>query len=82
MNAKQRGILIAGVILVLLIGLFPPWTYVLGMPLGVHFIFAPPQTEGIIQIDAYRLKIEYITLALVIGGLFFIARPLKREETK
>lgn len=87
MNAIQRGILIAGATLGLLIGLFPPWIYGVGRPLGIHFIFTPPtlqewSSRTLLQFDRSCLVLEFVTLVLFIGTLFFAARTLKHEDTK
>jgi hypothetical protein len=76
MNEKQKKILKIGVIVFLLIGIYPPWTetyysnkYESETPKGYSFIFSPPHAYlpfGI-KIDITRLIIQW----LIAGGIVY-----------
>jgi hypothetical protein len=77
MNEKQRKILLIGLAVFLLIGLYPPWTetyysakYNSEQPKGYSLIFSPPTTylpQGI-KIDVTRLVVQWI----LAGGVIFV----------
>ena len=85
-NEKQRKFIIAGVVVVILMGLFPPWTYTFkyktaysNEPAGYGFILAPPEkknkamTHGI-ELDMKRLSVQLVIALLATGlGVFLTA---------
>jgi hypothetical protein len=80
MNAKQKIIIQIGILLVLLMGLVPPWIKTIHlrniqrqMSEGYHFIFSPPnQTCGLcsVEIDIPRLLGEWFIIGIVALALF------------
>lgn len=46
----------------------------LGSIAGYHPIFAPPSLDAMVQIDLYRLGVEWITATAIFAGLYFV-RP-------
>lgn len=87
LNSKQRKILIIGVVVILLMGAVPPWTYTFKhtstyseRPAGYYFIVSPPspiaasRAHGI-KIDASRLFIQWITTIVAVSiGLMLAAK--------
>lgn len=80
MNNKQKIAIVIGLILVVLMGLFPPWkTTMLGIEvsLGYHLIFAPMGVKeqlGPSNVDALRLLVQWIGVCIVIGGVVLILK--------
>ena len=82
MNAAQRILVILGLLGLMIMGLFPPWTSRLGPPsfyvesdLGYRFLFAPPEGLGV-GVNVYRLLIQACILVAAIGILFVLACKL------
>jgi hypothetical protein len=87
MNEKQQKILRIGLIIILLMGIFPPWTYTLNTdkvnsesPAGYALIFSPPETQykasaafGI-KIDITRLIIQWVVVGAATFAFFSQAR--------
>lgn len=83
MNKKQKVALWVGIAAAVIMGLYPPWNYdhpKLGSKsIGYSSIFTPAQkqvteyndtyTETANAIDATRLIIEWVLVAIVTGGL-------------
>lgn len=73
-NEKQRKVVIVGIVLFILMGLFPPWTYTLSAhsikrekPAGYALIISSPEPEKNsmvfgVKIDVPRLIIQWIVL--------------------
>lgn len=76
LNNKQRIILIIGVLLFALMGLFPPWINTLYgeihqvLPAGYAFIASPPNPkflDGGVSLDISRLVVQWFILIVVTG---------------
>lgn len=91
LNDKQRKIVIVGVVLFVLMGLFPPWTYTLDLqsihrekPAGYALIVSPPEPErgspafGV-TIDISRLIVQWFVLAAATGLGVFMTRTQGKE---
>ena len=85
MNVKQQKILRIGIIVMLLIGLFPPWIdtiytekYNQETPRGYFLIFSPPEAHSYgvygVKIDITRLVIQWLIAGGVIYFLYYQAR--------
>jgi len=89
MNAKQKKVLWIGMILMALMGLFPPWVMVypsfMGtdikrsiviVPAGYAPIFNPPATRGwgAPRLDFSRLFLQWGTVGILVGGLLLILK--------
>ncbi|MFI5364967.1 MAG: hypothetical protein ACHQ4J_05025 [Candidatus Binatia bacterium] len=77
MNTKQRRLILFGIVVMVLMGLFPPWTKSVHVrqvhfqrPAGYALIFEPPEPQGSesLEIDFVRLLIQWIGIALLVGG--------------
>lgn len=91
MNDKQRKIVIVGVVLFILMGLFPPWTYTLDAqsihrekPAGYALIISPPGPEKNapafgVKIDISRLIVQWLVLAATTGLGVFMTRTQDKE---
>ena len=90
LNGRQSKIVIIGVVLFVLIGLMPPWTYTLDLqsihretPAGYAWIFSSPVPEQDtltfgIKIDSTRPVVQWLVLAAATGlGVF-----MTRAQTK
>jgi len=81
-NRRQIIALWAGIAILVLVGLFPPWTRMyddqVRRPAGYHFIMLPPASDaGGVEIDLVGLLIEWGLVVFVVGGLIvtFRRRP-------
>lgn len=88
MNSKQRIVILAGMVVAVLIGLFPPWDYVydytrMGIfgiariePAGYHLIFLPPNppVSYSAKLSIARLLIQWVILGIAVTGTFFLFR--------
>ncbi len=86
-NEKQRQIIIAGLVVATLMGLFPPWTATFKAkniysekPAEYGLIFAPPAkgeksfAHGL-YLDITRLSIQWVVVLLVTGlGVILTAK--------
>jgi len=91
LNVKQRIIAIVGVVLFVLMGLIPPWTYTFDArsihsekPAGYALIISPPvpEKDGLafgVKIDISQLIIQWLVLAAVTGLGVFITRTQDKE---
>ena len=83
-NPTQKKILIVGIVIVLLIGVIPPWNYTYKSSstyretdAGYSFIMSPPPARGGhgIKIDISRLVIQWIvTIAATTAGVMLTAK--------
>jgi hypothetical protein len=99
MKARQKQVLIVGIAVAVLMGVFPPWTdsFLLDSgaqgkiqsqsSVGYSFIFDPPQAQPQMQmfhtfaIDIRRLFVEWVVVALAVGGgLVYFREPVKKSE--
>jgi hypothetical protein len=67
---RQRHAILAGLGLVLLMLLVPPWKSSLGSRRGYGFIVAPPR--GAASIDLSRLFVQTLFVVLLTGGIVFL----------
>ena len=85
MNKKQKYILLVGILIFVLMGLFPPWNFsfkgsVVVTRTGPYaFIFSPPTykpygVEGAPRIDTSRLMVQGAIVVGVCCGLFFFLK--------
>lgn len=86
LNNNQRKIVMAGLILFLLMGLFPPWTYTLDVqsihrekPANYAFIALPPKPESThlahgVRIDISRLIVQWLVLTAAVSLGVFVTR--------
>jgi len=88
LNNKQRKIVIIGVVLFVLMGLFLPWKHTLDYesirwerPAGYAFIALPPEPEGAIgaRIDISRLIVQWLILAAASSLGMFMTRTQEKE---
>lgn len=90
MNRKQKLVLMVGICLITLMGLYPPWvrTFLVGQqrmraesPVGYASIFEPPEVRDHrvvgIHIDFSRLLIQWAAVATLFGGLFWALKTSK-----
>ena len=90
-NGKQRKLIIVGIVVVVLMGLFPPWAYTYSYntkyskePAGYGFILDPPMKKRFspahgIELDITRLSVQWIITLLATGLGVFLATTTKKE---
>jgi hypothetical protein len=74
MNRNQKIVIIVGLIIIVLMGLFPPWTFHYDgneYTVGYKFI---TQATGPVKIDESRLLIQWFCVCIVVGGLVLILK--------
>lgn len=69
MDTRQRRIILAGLGLILLMLLIPPWKSSGGYSRGYHFIVAPP--PSVTGVDFPRLVVQGLFIVLLTAGLVF-----------
>lgn len=81
MNKRQKIIILVGTALICLIGLYPPFTFVVHDPTfggevfaGYSFILLPPKPKGQsylvhVKVDVERLAVQWVLVILVVTGL-------------
>lgn len=91
LNKKQYKILVTSVVLFILMGLFPPWTYTLNAssvhrekPAGYALILAPPPPERDseafgVSLDIARLIVQWLVLCAAAGGAMVLVRDDKNK---
>jgi hypothetical protein len=85
-NSNQRKVLIVGIIAIVVMGIFPPWTYTFKyestyseVPAGYSLIVNPPapREEGYVhgvKLDISRLIIQWLIVSASTGlGLFLLS---------
>jgi hypothetical protein len=85
MSGIQKIVIAAGIMLIALSTLVPPWVYTfqtrgiqqVKIPAGYYFIFSPPQPRAIgylhgVQIDHSRLIIQTVTIISVTFVAFYL----------
>jgi hypothetical protein len=78
-NRKQRTCLWAGIIVFVLMGLFPPGYYASGYH-EYTFLFLPLIQVTGCRIDIHRLFVQWIMVAVVTGGLILTFRGSAAKE--
>jgi hypothetical protein len=94
LNTTQRVIILAGIAIIALMGLFPPWTYTLKAtmtyseePAGYGFIASPPRRKGDslmhgVKIDSSRLLIQWtVTIAASCFGVLVTAKRKDKQNS-
>ena len=83
-NDKARWVIIVGVIVFLLMGLFPPWYVGKGGDyisyVGYALIFSPPPNDNILfpsSIDTTRLAVQWLTVVVATVGVYWFVRGKK-----
>ena len=88
MSPKQKTILWIGIVLIVIMGLYPPWIITGSWqggqtenPGGYYFLTNPPtpdykETTGIpgAKVDFSRLVIQWIIVVVIAGGLIISVR--------
>lgn len=88
LNEKQKKLIVIGVAVIILMGLFPPWTYTFkyktaysNEPAGYGFILSPPKKKSKalahgIELDITRLSVQWIIVLMATGlGVFLTSKP-------
>lgn len=96
MNVNQKKCLMLGIIVIVIMGVFPPWRMYSCFPksnmkryepMGYSFIAEPPKpswqaiTKGV-AIDLPRLLIQWAIVAAITGGLIVCFKGEKDKEPK
>lgn len=93
LNEKQRKVVILGIVLFILMGLFPPWIYTLNAqsinrekPAGYALIISPPEPEKNavafgVKIDISRLIVQWLVLATATGFGVFMASQRNGDKS-
>jgi hypothetical protein len=82
MNKYQKSVLLLGLFVIVLMGLFPPWDFGFEGSVVIRsgpyaFIFSPPTykphgIEGIPRINTFRLLVQWgVTVVFISGLLLF-----------
>jgi hypothetical protein len=84
MENMRKKIISIAVVIIILMGVFPPWVekfkmkdFQLERPLGYAFIFSPPETTNNaygLSIDFSRLFLQWVVAILVVGLFIFVSR--------
>lgn len=92
MNKKFYLILAAGIVLLFLSVLFPPWvvfthgpTSVTELPYGYKFLFTAPEPDSpnvSMRVDFVTLFLEWLGLLLVVGLLLWRERRRERAAKR
>ena len=74
LNKKQRAVLLVGLMIIILMGSFPPWTYFNSyreFSAGYTFIVTPPYAPGElgygVKLDLSRLVVQWIMVLMAMG---------------
>lgn len=91
-NEKQKKLIIIGVVVIILMGIFPPWTYTFkyktansSEPAGYGFILSPPAKKSKalphgIELDVTRLCVQWLIVSFATGlGVFLTSEPKNRD---
>lgn len=79
MNDKQKLCLFAGIVVLVLMLLYPPWLHN-GYYHGYQFLWYTPALEGLFTIDWSRLIIQAVVTALVVAGCLLALNDGARKE--
>ncbi|MCP4331655.1 MAG: hypothetical protein GY785_03275 [Gammaproteobacteria bacterium] len=88
-NGKQKTLIVVGVLVFILAGLFPPWLYTLHVnnidrekPAGYAPIFDPPYPENDdirygVELDVSRLTVQWVVILTATGLCVFLTTSRK-----
>jgi hypothetical protein len=78
----QRAVMLAGVVVFALMGLFPPWAEPDYGSAGYGFIGTPPDPKRSVglHIDVARLIVQWVVLAAVVGTTVMLSKPTRQPE--
>lgn len=88
-HQKHRKILLSGILVIVLMGLYPPWLYTRShafsyseIPAGYSFILSAPKPEYSsseygVKIDIPRLFIQWVLVVAAMGAVILF---VKKEE--
>ncbi|NQU06020.1 MAG: hypothetical protein HQ568_08000 [Calditrichaeota bacterium] len=91
MNKKQKIVLWIGLVLFMLMGIFPPWYYVykseisadISYKSGYYCLFVPPHSyKKEYRIDKTRLHIQWTIVVVVAVCLILTLKDIKKREEK
>ena len=81
MNRTHLIILWIGIILIVLMGLFPPWTLILEGSVGtLGYAFILSRPRKICNINTSLLFAQWIMVAVVTGGLIITFKDKKPKD--
>lgn len=88
MNKKQKIILWIGIIIIVLMGLFPPYERAIILPsfgpddpsvrISYGFLFEPPILD--VKIDFARLAIQWIIVSVLTAGAIYTTKDQKDKK--
>ena len=86
-NEKQKAILVVGIIIIILMGLFPPWVYTshYGTTYSEYSFIAtqPEHRRSIVKLDSSRLVLQWIVVLIAMGlGIFLTSTQNKEPRNK
>jgi hypothetical protein len=86
LNSNQRKVLIVGIIAIVVMGIFPPWTYTFKyestyseVPAGYSLILIPPAPRNTsyvhgVKLDISKLIIQWLIITASTGlGIFLLS---------
>ena len=80
MNRNQKIVVIIGLVIIVLMGLFPPWKLSyqgLSVAKGYSFFAISPAYNT--NVDSSRLLVQWLGVCIVVGGIVLI---LKKKDEK
>jgi hypothetical protein len=92
MNKMQKRIIISGAIVIILMGLIPPWTYTFNYksvsrtkPAGYALIIVPPPPEkkhvaAGVELDFKRLLVQWLITGIATGIGFALAHTKSKKS--
>lgn len=96
LNAKQKIIIIVGIVAFVVIGMFPPWLYThkgasinTVEPAGYSFIAIPPRIkyetikkyDSSVKLDISRIVIQWVTVFVSTGLVVFLLWEKKNKSS-
>lgn len=72
LNENQKLCLWLGILVIVAMGLYPPWKFISETPTSFGFLYAPP--PGQVKLDYMRLSVEWVMAAVVTFGLVVSAQ--------
>lgn len=72
LNENQKLWLWLGILVIVAMGLYPPWKLITETPTSFGFLYAPP--PGQVKLDYSRLSVEWVMAAVVTFGLVLSAQ--------